>query len=198
MSKPSSSGPPPVTDEVFALVRSLRASGQLEGIISAIDAQDAHDILQDEMWAGMNDSCKRRMSASPIRTTHGFEMVEPTGSKQLTLKQQPIAPKAQSASKGYGSQAMTQLPDGISSSEEWGRTICSLPKVKDRKLRYHELVQQSKSDTELSDYLVWIKKAGIRSNKVDDLRSYMSYIGHDPEYEARKITYPGSSKAREF
>ena len=200
MSKPCPSETPKISEEVIALVRGLRASGQLENAIAAIDAQDAYDIHQDEVWSGMNDSCKRRLTSSPGHSTHGFELVEPSGSNSLTPKQQPVTPVTHSAPKVYGGKGSekTPLPEGIHSSDEWGRTLCTLPKVKDRKLRYWELVQKSQSDTELSDYLVWIKRAGIRSSKVDDLRGYMSHIGFDPEFEARKITYPGTSSAREF
>lgn len=50
------------------------------------------------------------------------------------------------------------LPEGVESLEEWGRTICELPKVKDLAASYQELLNLSDSgDTKMASYLNWIR-----------------------------------------
>ena len=49
-----------------------------------------------------------------------------------------------------------KLPDGLT-LVKWGETLCTMEKVKDRKMTYVELLKASNQDTDLRRYLTWIK-----------------------------------------
>ena len=74
----------------------------------------------------------------------------------------------------------------------------TLPKFKDQKYHYSELLAKAEKNKEISDYLSWIYHAGVKSAKVDDLRNYMKYMNFNPDDSSASITYPGTSIPREF
>ena len=161
-------------------------------MLAALEAEE----VMDEVKGGMNDSAKRRLSW-PADADHGFELVAPSSSN---LSQAPVTPKK----LGYGKEAASagpptgSLPRGIASAVEWGQTVCTLPKFKDQKYHYSELLAKAEKNKEISDYLSWIYHAGVKSAKVDDLRNYMKYMNFNPDDSSASITYPGTSIPREF
>ena len=39
----------------------------------------------------------------------------------------------------------------------WGNSVCQMPKVAELKLSYLELIQLASTDTEIKEYLMWVK-----------------------------------------
>ncbi|CAE7200879.1 unnamed protein product [Symbiodinium sp. CCMP2592] len=79
------------------------------------------------------------------------------------------------------------LPSNLS-MEDWGRTICDLPKVQKNKMwfkkSYATLVKLAKEDSDLASYLNWIKEKFGRnydpttsSSQSSDLAGYLMRIG---------------------
>ncbi|CAE7483352.1 unnamed protein product, partial [Symbiodinium sp. CCMP2592] len=79
------------------------------------------------------------------------------------------------------------LPSNLS-MEDWGRTICDLPKVQKNKMwfkkSYATLVKLAKEDSDLASYLNWIKEKFGRnydpttsSSQYSDLAGYLMRIG---------------------
>ena len=87
------------------------------------------------------------------------------------------------------------LPDGVSSLEEWGRTICELPKVKELNSSYRELVKISDSgDTKMASYLNWVSNYKGPSSRTMDFKKYLLACS---AYESQPKTYfPGSMEIR--
>lgn len=165
--------------------------GQLQEVLNEIYQAQAGGT------ASMNDSCKRRMSSADVASPPDFELIDsPTGSGGQPKKQAPIVPTKINTAVGK-SVKETELPEGISSVEQWGKTVCTLPKVVHRRLSYEEMIHISTTDEEIKNYLKYILTTGVKSAKVDDLRSYMHSIDYkDPD--AGKMTYLGTSEVREF
>ena len=73
--------------------------------------------------------------------------------------------------------------------EQWGKTLCQLPKVAKLHLCYAELVTLAQTDKEINTYLGdYILNHKTSSLKVADLTQYLQYFGKD-----QKTYIPGSS-----
>ena len=87
------------------------------------------------------------------------------------------------------------LPEGVESLEEWGRTICALPKVKDLAASYQELLNLSDSgDTKMASYLNWIRNYKGPSSRTLDLKKYLlACSACEPQ---PKAYFPGTMEIR--
>ena len=82
------------------------------------------------------------------------------------------------------------LPPGVSDGQDWGTTICGLPKVASEKLTYSELPKHA-------GYLRWILSHGPnRGGRFEDLANYLKAVGYG-ESTSSSSRYPGSSEPRE-
>ena len=69
------------------------------------------------------------------------------------------------------------LPPGIASVDQWGATLCELPKFKAKQWSYTEMVTAAFGDPEVMTYLTkFILRHNGPSPKVKDLRAYLEYI----------------------
>ena len=104
--------------------------------------------------------------------------------------QQVISPKVLSSQT-------VELPPGVSSIKEWGKTLCELPAVARQKLSYEALAQ----DESQTDYLLWILKQGAsKGPRVADLANYLQATKFTEKCNGQSIgpPYPGSHVVRKF
>lgn len=175
-----------VTDELIHVIRRLQESGQLAAILG--HSSGSHSTL--EAPGAMHDGSKRRFDDEDIEYEDDFSMVSSSpGAKKQT--QMPCPPTSVNDKS-----AKIKLPEGVKSMDEWGRTMCDLPKVAVYKMSYDQLVKKSSTVPEIAEYLGWIVKKSARgkSAKMDDLYSYRSAV----EYGTTETTlmYPGSTIPR--
>ena len=69
------------------------------------------------------------------------------------------------------------MPLGIHTMEQWGQTLCELPKVKGMKASYADLVTRAQYDLDLKRYMTeFVMKHNGPSPKVRDFRAYLEGI----------------------
>ena len=79
--------------------------------------------------------------------------------------------------------------------EEWGRTVCELPEVKDLSRSYHELRLDSENgDVQLSKYLSWIRAYKGPSSRTFGFKKYL--LAWDACAAEPKTYFPGTMEVR--
>jgi hypothetical protein len=157
----------------------------------------ASDAAGAEMPGAMADSSKRLRDDSVASFDMAFDDESwdlpcggvLTGSSAIG-GQQVISPKVLSSQT-------VELPPGVSSIKEWGKTLCELPAVARQKLSYEALAQ----DESQTDYLLWILKQGAsKGPRVADLANYLQAIKFTEKCNglATGPPYPGSNVVRKF
>ena len=169
---------------------SLRESGQLERFLQ-------ETFYGSETTGGtMSDGSKRRAEALESEDD-GFDVIS-----SVSMKQPPVC--RTSAATSHGDPAAIEheekFPSGIQSLEQWGHTICELPKVQGREISYVGMLEESKTKKEMADYLTWVFNTRIQSKKADDLRAYLTAMGWDAKTQRIEpknlLTYPGTTMVR--
>jgi hypothetical protein len=93
----------------------------------------------------MTDGAKRRCpESSNISEEEEFQHVASSEEMPPSFPGSELRPtvfRLETKESGYSSKVF--LPVGADSLEEWGRTICELPKVKGMSCSYHELTLQA-------------------------------------------------------
>ena len=123
-----------------------------------------------------------------------FEMVD----YDLMVASSSAAPMASPTAatpntRAEDASAQIPLPPGISSVFDWGRTVCDLPKVKSRGMRYREMAISDIK--EVSEYLTWIlQQSPKKSPKINDLANYLKKTKWGHTGDTLKI--PGSNEPR--
>ena len=78
-----------------------------------------------------------------------------------------------------------RLPSGVSSIEQWSKTLCELPKLRDRRWSYGRICQEAWNDKELSTYLKWVvNKFGNeepKAGKASDLAGFFKAVAYPME-----------------
>eukprot|EP00438_Fugacium_kawagutii_P016158 Skav224592 [mRNA] locus=scaffold2684:160019:160564:+ [translate_table: standard] len=177
----------PVSPEIVRIVRHLQETGQLEQITGGAEGSASH-VPITPTGGSMHDGCKRRLMDDEEYKTAGFEVVEPPSK----------------VSSGKVEQDVTQFIQEEFKDEEciWSfARRCQFLGVKHRKLTYAAMIALAKTDEEIQEYLRWASTAGVKSAKLDDLRSYMVAVGFSPKRDGAKppaVTYPGTAIPREF
>eukprot|EP00435_Cladocopium_sp_Y103_P026519 s49_g6.t1 len=185
----------PVSPEELAIVKNVLARLEAQGT-----------PLHPAMWSStavpgsMTDGSKRRLEADDFPSSEddvfsggmsnagmsGFELIRDDVNGAANRSQQPVVPQAKAKSK-------PDLPEGVSSVDQWGRTICTLPKVKDEAPTYAEIGSLGK----YKEYRSWLFTQGkSKGPRVADLRNYMIAAGVFNEDE--DVMIPGSSEVRRF
>lgn len=139
------------------------------------DASKRHRDADDELWA--ESECDEGSWSLP--------MPEPGPSTdQLPVK--PVTP------------GKVQLPPGVSSIEEWGRTVCELPAVMQLKKSYAELMK----DSSQVSYLKWVARHETGMGpRVTDLAKYLKAMKFEEECDQGKSSsaiFPGTTIIRKF
>ena len=169
---------------------SLRETGQLEHFL--------HETFQSHETAGgtMSDSSKRRAEALESEEDE-FDVIS-----SVSMKQPPVRRVQTGGSQGHlkVTEPEKKFPEGIQSLEQWGSTICDLPKVQSREMSYENMIEESKCKKEMADYLSWVFTTKIQSKKADDLLAYLSAMDWNPKSQRIEstglLTYPGTTMVR--
>ena len=85
------------------------------------------------------------------------------------------------------------LPPMVNSLEKWGKTVCTLPKVKADDVTYYQIGTLPK----YRDYCDWVFKQGeSKGAQCVDLRNYLIAAGLVSEPEG--VVFPGTTELRRF
>ena len=184
-----------VNNELRRAVRRAEAEGRAEEILAMI--RTSFGPGPDRQ--GMTDAAKRLRPedfsdwelASEVPKASSPAGYNDTASSVLG----PHVPWRASMASTTGARGSGHnLPDGVSSLDRWGDTLCVLPKVASKKASYKDLVAEAYEDPEMMGYLTnFVMKHNGPSPKVRDLRQYLEAIhfpnrgGEDP------VSYLGNS-----
>ena len=165
----------------------------VRGILARMEAQGQSLFSASPVpvasGGSMSDSSKRVHAA--VEPSESWSEEEDTpfdliGEPPLVLKpgssmtQKPVPPQI-------------TLPPKVDSLEKWGKTVCTLPKVRSDDVTYYQIGTLEK----YRDYRDWIFKQGeTRGAKCVDLRNYLIAAGLVSEPEGGVI--PGTTEARRF
>lgn len=196
---------PAVTAEEISMVREILARMNSQGLSSLIPSSSAMSGLMpdqpSQFRAAMTDASKRQRDEEPLMFSQDGQVISDsefpedadfsvvsTPAKGYQAPQLPIAPKKSAEESNI------ELPAGIKSVEEWGRTVCELQKVKNENKTYGEIAV----DPSHRSYLQWIVQHGKgKSAKYDDFRNYLIY-GQFVTVNESGLTFPGSNEVRKI
>ena len=166
---------------------SLREVGQLEAFLQETFQNDVSNP------GAMSDGSKRR--AEVLESDSGFDLVSGVSSKQP-----PMLPRSSAVMSAGTEKVIKGYPEGIVSLEQWGHTICDLPKVANRDINYVTMIEESKTKKEMGEYLTWVYNTKVQSKKADDLRAYLKAVHWNPKTHrvesGETVMYPGSTMVR--
>ena len=179
----------PITAEEFQLMKQLMTRLEQFGVQSndtviptleptpgaMTDASKRHRDLEEELWA--ESECDENSWLVPAP--------EP-GSSVNQLPMKPMTP------------GKLLLPPGVSSIEEWGRTVCELPAVIQLKKSYAEIVK----DPTQVNYLNWVMRHETGMGpRVADLAKYLKAVKFDEICDLGKSSgaiFPGTNVVCKF
>lgn len=176
---------PLVTQEEKDMVRRILARLEAQG-----EGLSPRQVLTPNMTAGsMSDASKRLRGSSPSSddgdNVSGFSVVHATPSKHPTgSKQEPVPPRASKK---------IDLPAGVESLEQWGKTVRTMPKVKKEAPTYHEIATWESYE----EYRDWVLSHGTSKGPVClDLHNYLRACGCAATITGEK--YPDSNVVRKY
>ena len=162
--------------QAMELLREMKRTGMLDSMVQTIQQES-------QLPAGaMTDGSKRRLSERSVLDDEDFQHVPSSeemipsladlGGPYPTDQQRPVQYQIDVGDQRQP--CKVSLPDGVSSLEEWGRTICELPKVKELNASYRELVNISDGgDTKMASYLNWVRNYKGPSSRTMDFKKYL-------------------------
>lgn len=183
-----------LAEQMQALIQKARDENRMEEIMQVIHANTgafAVSASAGPMPGSMTDASKRlREDAWEMISGASDSPPQPMPVSTNAAVQPPMRPS--SSGGGYTTTSEpTALPKGITSVEQWGKTLCQLPKVAKLHLSYAELVTLAQTDKEINTYLGdYILNHKTSSLKVADFKQYLQYIGFGKD---QKTYIPGSS-----
>lgn len=141
----------------------------------------------------MSDACKRHLSDDEDELySEEFERVSMVGSFPAEhalpgCSQKPVPPLEMKGIK---------FPPGVVSLEDWGSTVCKLPKVSNLQVSYAEMVADQSTH---GDYLLWVWKHGEKKGgRLEDLFLYLKAINYGSKHvHAETEVFPGTNLVRE-
>ena len=179
----------PITTEEYQLMKQLMTrlnqfGVQQDGAViptlepthgAMTDASKRHRDADDELWA--ESECDDGSWSIPVQES---------GSSADQLPVKPTTP------------GKLQLPPGVSSIEEWGRTVCELPAVMQLKKSYAEIVK----DPNQVSYLKWVARHEVGMGpRVADLARYLKAVKFEESCDQGKSSgaiFPGTNIIRKF
>eukprot|EP00435_Cladocopium_sp_Y103_P071184 s61_g36.t3 len=182
-------------EQAAIIINILRESGMWEAAMIEANRREMKSAMTAGSSAGggaMHDGSKRRSISPSMTMPEDGEFEYIPDSPQMKAKSQKPFPPQKSAEKTPAVD-LTALPEGIVSVEQWGKTICTLPKVQNRRLTYEAMVSKSSVDAELKSYLKWVMTSNMKSAKLDDLKGYLLKVKYEV-YDAGAVMYPGSAE----
>ena len=164
-----------LSSAVDELLQRVRDEGSMDSLLKELGYElgEFELVRESEGQGSMTDASKRRMvdEASP-------------------LPQRPMVRAAKT-------RASSKLPSGVSSMEEWGRTLVTAGKFEKHEISYSELA--SSSETSKVKYVQWMIHQSGRSDLspvVQDMADY--FVANAREKEGHGPCIPGSSVVRKF
>ena len=141
----------------------------------------------------MSDACKRHLSDDEDELySEEFERVSMVGSFPAEhalpgCSQKPVPPLEMKGIK---------FPPGVVSLEDWGSTVCKLPKVSNLQVSYAEMVADQSTH---GDYLLWVWKHGEKKGgRLEDLFLYLKATNYGSKHvHAETEVFPGTNLVRE-
>ena len=197
-----------ISEEITAVLNRAHQEGRTAEVFRVIASSfDQHDqqaassalVTQGQMRAtgAMSDASKRQRSAShhdPDWELAGDDVDGATGNGggdpsttagTAATVMGPVPPNP------------ANFPPGIMSIQQWGNTVCELPKVKSRRATYRELVQMSIHEDDLRQYFTkFVLKHNGPSPKVRDLRRFLEAIDYKNIGQPPPVYYPNSDGAQ--
>ena len=186
-----------LAEQMQVLIQKARDENRMEEIMQVIRANTGvFDVSASAgpMPGSMTDASKRlREDAWEMISGGPDTPPQPMPVSTHAAVQPPMRPS--SSGGGYATTSeppsSAGLPKGLTSVEEWGKTLCQLPKVAKLHLSYAELVIRAQTDKEINTYLgEYILNHKTSSLKVADLKQYLQYVGFVKD---QKTYIPGSS-----
>ena len=152
----------------------------------------------------MTGACKRGRATSPLPGADSFRdtieaevaleelsefsLVTSSPTPKSRLAQLPLAPAVTGRSEEI------KLPPGVDSVQQWGSTLCEMPKMKSLNLTYEEIAQMP----EHRSYAQWVISQGKgKGGRCEDFRNYLLFSGFMADSK-EGTTFPGSSEIRRF
>ena len=184
-------------DQGLMFLRDLKQSGMLEDLLNVISRESTGCAAS----GAMSDASKRRCPDESA--SHEFEFLhdpeeftEESMSAGVAQHSMPVMPKSMASPiRKLAAPINSELPEGVSTFEEWGRTICDLPKVKDLEMSYRELVNRADAgDRELAKYLGWVKGFNGNSARTKDFKRFL--LTDDAMKASPRVYFPGTSEIR--
>ena len=160
------------------MLRGLQKAGSLEGLVAMVQRETSQQLP----IGAMTDGAKRRLESDD----ESFQCVSPTGDGYASSA--PLAGTAMPVDPAL-------LPPGVKDLEEWGRTICELPKVKDLNMSYKELrLAADSGDSDKGKYLAWVRSFNGQSVRTLDFQRYLRAV--DSIQAVPQTYFPGSGEVR--
>ena len=191
-----SAAPEEKQTQTMELLRELQRWGMLDSMVSTV----RQEATQMPVGA-MTDGSKRRLSESVNwEEEEDFHHVAADGEMPPFIPGggPPVGSvPAVFHVGGYesGQSPKISLPDGVSSLEDWGRTVCELPKVRELSCSYKELMMKAEEgDTQMSKYLSWIRSYKGPSSRTVDFKNYLLAV--DSCAAEPKTYFPGTMEVR--
>lgn len=190
-------GRPPFVDTVSdslrdarQLLRTLQASGQLDLLLSEVRAGSA---ASGSAGGAMHDGSKRRLDrwAHVGLEDEDFEAIPPQGPVVTTEK------------GAKGAESKFDLPQGVASLDQWGRTLLTLPKYQRLGLSYAQFVTAAEKEAVQGEgeKVQCLERALLQvDNKYPKPRDFSRYL-HASGWKktTQDATYfPSSSEVRRF
>ena len=192
MSMSKSAASDQMKTQALEFLRELQRSGMLESMVSSVQQEAAQ-----MPFGAMTDGAKRRCpEGSNISEEEDFQHVASSEEIPPSYPSSELHPSVfHMGTEKSGHSSKVSLPVGVDSLEEWGRTVCELPKVKEMSCSYHELtLQAEKGDVQMSKYLSWIRTYKGPSSRTVDFKNYL--LAYDSCASEPKTYFPGTMEVR--
>lgn len=164
----------------------LRKSGLLKEVMNLAESEGYPGIT-----GTMSDASKRR-APSEILDASDFD-AEPQFNEWDAVSLPPTSQTPMMPSGSTAGVAQAGLPLGIKSMDEWGSTVCELPKYLSFGYSYIEMWNLAKTDRDMKNYLEWCSTYNGTSVKAKDLGAYVRKMRQSSPVHSY---YPGSSDVR--
>ena len=163
------------------LLRLIQEEGAMGDLIQQIQEDHGFELVDEDLSGAMTDAAKRRRDGSPERA------------------QIPVLPltKAVVPQTSASSVDPVKLPEGITSLDQWSRTVLSAGKYAADGLSYHELATSSKQ--EIRSYCEKMLSWQSRQDLSAPFRDFIEFLKAYYDQRAPQHGYlPGSRIPRQL